>query len=782
VAAAFGLARVQVRARWRALVALGLLIGVVGAAALGALAGARRTATAYERLERVTHIDDVRLLVFAPGLAERAAALPSVERSWIAEFSVGRPDGPDETYFGITSGPPRPPDLFQPILVEGRMFDDDRVEEVVIAEQFAKLSGLGPGDEVPMKMLTAEELGLFDVGFGEPDGPRIALEIVGMIRIPSAEEGFSLLFGTPALARLVEDDLSAGQVAMLRLKDGLSGLDRFRAELRPLAENVTPPPGSEEFEPYEETLPRSSRSSVGAASTVLVAGLMSFAGVVLVVGGFIVIQAVGRYSAQGAQDQLVERALGMTLGERVLARAIPAVLPGLIGAVVAIVGAILTSRYTPIGSVASYEPSPGIELNAALFGLGGAAVLLGSAAVFGFAAFRASRAAPEGAGRSASRIAERIGAMGGSTPLLVGLRFALERGRGRTTVPVRSAFVGATLGIAGLIAVASFAASLDRLESTPERYGWQGHLQIVDLKPEQRSAMRADPRVEEFSVLSTAQAATPDGRLIAITGFEHIRGELAWTMLEGRMPATSEEVAIGPRFAERLGVSVGGVLSFADPASGATVRKAVVGIGLGPIPSNSPFGDHAALTPEGFAGVARTQAFTEGYIRLADGVDEDAFVEELSGTAELTRREPPPEVRNLFGLGRLPDVLAGILALIAVAAIVNALVVGVRRRRRDIAILRSLGFVRTQVVRAVQTSALTMTLTAVVLGTPIGLAIGRAVWRPIARSAFVAGDPAWPGTLMAIVLPGALLVGIAAAAFPALRAARLRPAEILRAE
>ena len=780
--AAFGLARVELRRRWRALVLLGLLIGVIGAAVLGALAGARRTSTAYDRLERATHIDDVRLLVFSPGLAERAATLPSVERSWIANFSVGRPEGPEELYFGIASGPPRPPDLFTPIVVTGRMFRDDRVDEIVVTEQFARQTGLGPGDESTITLLTSEEVSMFDTGFGVPGGPRIRFRIVGTIRLPGAEESFAVFIGSPALSRLVERDFSAGKVAMLRLHDGLAGLDRFRDEVRELATGAKAPPGAEEFEPYEETLPRAARSSVAAASAVLVTGLLAFAGVVLLVGGFIAIQTVARYSAQSGDDQAIERALGMTRAERVAARAIPALLPGAIGALITVAGAIAVSRFTPIGSVDLYEPEPGVEVNVAVLSLGAAVILLGAVALFAVAALRAVRSLEADLGPRTSRIAERVSALGGTAPLVVGLRFALERGRGRTAVPVRSAFVGATLGIAGLIGVASFGASLDRLASTPARYGWRGHLQIIDLKPEQRSAMIADTRIVEFTALSTAQAVMPDGRPVAVSGFENVRGRLAWTMLVGRMPVTREEVAVGPRLAERLGLSLGDVMEFDEPSSGATLRKAVVGIGIGPSASNAPFADHAALTPEGFAGVARTQAFTEGYMRLADGVDEDAFVEELSGTAELTRREPPPEVRNLFGLGRLPDVLAGILALIAVAATVNALVVGVRRRRRDIAVLRSIGFVRAQVIRAVQTSALTITLTAVVLGTPIGLAVGRTVWRPIARSAFVAGDPAWPGKLLAIIVPGALLVGLAASAYPAIRAARMRPAEILRAE
>jgi ABC-type lipoprotein release transport system permease subunit len=402
--------------------------------------------------------------------------------------------------------------------------------------------------------------------------------------------------------------------------------------------------------------------------------------------------------------------------------------------------------------------------------------------VFAFAAARAIRIATADPGRSPSKIAERLGALGAATSLVVGLRFALERGRGRTSVPVRSAFIGATLGIAGLIGVASFATSLERLGDSPERYGWQGHLQIIDLKAEQREAMIADRRVDEFTVTSTASAALPDGRLISISGFENVRGRLGLTMFEGRMPVTREEVAIGPRLAERLGLAVGDPMEFSDPRSSTTIRKAVVGIGIGPIASNSPFGDQAVLTPEGFATVARTQAFTEGYLRLARGVNEAAFADELSADAEIARREPPPEVRNLTGLGRLPDILSGVLSVIAVAAIVNALVVGVLRRRRDIAILRSLGFVRSQVSRAVQTGALTMSFVSVALGVPIGLALGRSLWSPVARSAFVAGDTALPGQILALVAPAALVVGLAASALPAIRAARIEPAQILRTE
>lgn len=779
--ASLGLARVELRARWRSLVALGLLFGLVGGALLGSLGAARRTATAYDRLERATNIDDVRLLVFAPTLAEKAAALPAVERSWIASFAVGRPVSGPELYLGVVAGPPRPSDLFTPILVAGRMFRADRVEEVVVTEVFARLADIGVGDQFPMRLLTTEEVSAFDVGFGQPDGPLIPFRVVGSVRIPNAEESFAVFIGSPALARVIEGGLTGATVDFLKLRNGIDDLDEFRAQLAPLAASAPIPKGAEEFEPFEETLPRSARSSVTAASRVLVTGLLSFAGVVLLVGGFVAVQAVARYAARSGADQLIERALGITRKERVVARVVPAIVPAFIGAALSIAASVAISPRTPIGSIAAYEPHPGLELNAVVMGAGGFGVAAAVVAMFGVIASRAIHVGADDRQRNPSAIAERVSTLGASAPRVVGLRFAFERGRGRTAVPVRSALIGATLGIAGVIAVASFGASLDRLVSTPARYGWQGDLLVVDLRPEARAALLADDRVADLATTSLAQGGLANGSRISMTGFETLRGSLGWQMLEGRMPATSEEVALGPKLAGRLGLEVGDVLDTTAPEGG-PARKTVVGLGLGPVGTNGAFADQAVLTPEGFASVARTQPFVDGYIRLADGVELGAFADELGASAELQLREPPAEVRNLSGLGRLPDVLTAVLAFIAIAAIANALVVGVRRRRRDIAILRGLGFVGAEVARAVRTSSLAMAITSLLVGVPIGLVVGRAVWRVVAHSAYVAGDAAWPGTVLWLVSPAVVMVALAASALPAVRAARLRPAELLRTE
>src|SRR5207342_1159021 len=54
---------------------------------------------------------------------------------------------------------------------------------------------------------------------------------------------------------------------------------------------------------------------------------------------------------------------------------------------------------------------------------------------------------------------------------LIGVRYALERGRGRQPVPVGTALLGMVLAVAALCATAVFGASLTRLVSSPALYG-----------------------------------------------------------------------------------------------------------------------------------------------------------------------------------------------------------------------------------------------------------------------------------------------------------------------
>ena len=129
-----------------------------------------------------------------------------------------------------------------------------------------------------------------------------------------------------------------------------------------------------------------------------------------------------------------------------------------------------------------------------------------------------------------------------------------------------------------------------------------------------------------------------------------------------------------------------------------------------------------------------------------------------------------------------PLLFGGLLALFGVATMVHLLVVSVSRRRGEAGLLKVLGFVRYQVAAVVSWQATVVALVGIVAGVPLGIAAGRAVWRLFATNFGVV-----PLTVVNVLLIATLAVGVLAAAnvlafFPALLAARSRPAQLLRAE
>ena len=119
--------------------------------------------------------------------------------------------------------------------------------------------------------------------------------------------------------------------------------------------------------------------------------------------------------------------------------------------------------------------------------------------------------------------------LGRRAPTLAGLGFALRRPGGRAAVPVRVTALVAVFGIAGVVAVGTFAASLDRLVHTPARYGWVADFATVDAKPHDTAAIAADPRVTAVTVgdggsvridgvVTTGRGAAPGQRPVTDPG------------------------------------------------------------------------------------------------------------------------------------------------------------------------------------------------------------------------------------------------------------------------
>ena len=142
---------------------------------------------------------------------------------------------------------------------------------------------------------------------------------------------------------------------------------------------------------------------------------------------------------------------------------------------------------------------------------------------------------------------------------------------------------------------------------------------------------------------------------------------------------------------------------------------------------------------------------------------------------------PPPEVRDLPGVSGLPLILAFVLMLLASGIIAHTLLTSVRRRRRELAILKTVGFVTRQIRATVAWQATALAGAGLLVGVPLGLLAGRWAWILFAGQVAIVSAPVIsPLTLLAI--PAVLLLANAIAAIPARTAARTQPAVILRTE
>ena len=141
----------------------------------------------------------------------------------------------------------------------------------------------------------------------------------------------------------------------------------------------------------------------------------------------------------------------------------------------------------------------------------------------------------------------------------------------------------------------------------------------------------------------------------------------------------------------------------------------------------------------------------------------------------------PTDLVNFGRVQDLPLLLGTALSLLALVTIVHLLLTSVRRRRRDFAVLRSIGLTRRQVRSAISWQAGTLTAAALGLGIPLGILCGRVAWRLFAGQLGILPVVVLPFILV-LVVPAALLLAVAVAAVPGESAARTRPAEILRSE
>src|ERR1700684_2321720 len=184
-------------------------------------------------------------------------------------------------------------------------------------------------------------------------------------------------------------------------------------------------------------------------------------------------------------------------------------------------------------------------------------------------------------------------------------------------------------------------------------------------------------------------------------------------------------------------------------------------------------------------GVSSTAA-RDNLQRIADDANR-AFAAVPNGggagdTIAVVTVQRPAEIVNYRTIGVTPTLLVSGLALGAVAALALTLAASVRRRRRDLALLKTLGFTQRQLAEAVAWQASVAAITGVVAGVPAGIALGRWLWDLFARDIYAVPEPSVPVLQVVLVALGALVLANLAAAIPGRIAARTSTALVLRAE
>jgi len=154
----------------------------------------------------------------------------------------------------------------------------------------------------------------------------------------------------------------------------------------------------------------------------------------------------------------------------------------------------------------------------------------------------------------------------------------------------------------------------------------------------------------------------------------------------------------------------------------------------------------------------------------------------LADKVDLLPAQRPAEIVNYKSMGAMPAVLAGALAAAAVAALGLTLMASVRRRRRDFALLKTLGFTRRQLAGAVAWQSTVLAAIGLAIGVPLGVVAGRFLWLAFARQLSAVPDPAVPASSIVLAGVTALVLANVVAAFPGRQAARTPQAALLRAE
>lgn len=302
------------------------------------------------------------------------------------------------------------------------------------------------------------------------------------------------------------------------------------------------------------------------------------------------------------------------------------------------------------------------------------------------------------------------------------------------------------------------------------------------------AAAAADPDVT--AVRDTRYAFAASGPATVLT-FTDDAGDASSqpVITDGHLPAAAGEVMLAPTSARLLGARIGSTVRFAGDRGTATLT--VVGLGLLPQTAYNGYDAGAWVTPGAYDQLFAGFLNRAGYLRLRPGTDPLAVIVRLGAATTGVRgadslfpdvAPTPARLAQIRDIRVIPLTLGVFLALLAVGAVGHTLAASVRRRRRDIAVLRALGMTRRQVRAVLLTQGVVIAAIGLGLGVPLGLAGGRVLWRFVADLTPLQYQRPVAGLTVLLVVPVALVVTAALTVWPGRQATRLPVTQVLGAE
>ncbi|WP_030454241.1 FtsX-like permease family protein [Herbidospora cretacea] len=765
--------RLEARRRGRSLLVLALLVAFGTATVLTAVAGARRGGGAVDRLLAVTAPATAVVLPNRAGFDWAALrALPQVEAAttfpgYISTV-VAEDPGDDTPSPFVAADAEAMTTIERPVVLAGRLPDPASAHEAVVTPAYAA-RGFGVGRRVTVLLPTPDDAaaGIGGGRTGPPRGPKVPVTIVGVVRSAwYADEpgGRGHFIPSPGLVAAYPDEiLGPGRQAplngLVRVAEG--GLPALRAWLAGR--------GDVEVADRADELAHVRQVIGFETGCLLVFAVAAFLTAVVLAG-----QAVFRYATASAADLRPLTLVGMTRRQAATATAAAVLPPAFLGAGAGVLGAVLASAWLPYGTAALYEPSPGVDADLTVLLLGWpAAVVLVTAGAAVTALLPRARPAPR---RSAlTRPALPV-------PVTTGLRFALEPGNG-------VALAGAVTGVLGVVAAAVFAAGVADAAARPERFGQHYALMVV-FGFDGRASTPARPAVESIAalpgvagVLDLRIASGRSGQVSVVAHtYDPVGAPVPLVLTEGAEPGSGHDVVLALTTARELGAGVGDRIPLTGEAGTREMR--VSGLGFAVESTTTGYDTGAWITPAAYDAIFTGFKEHGGLVLLDPGGDPSAVAARITagsgGRLLVFPPFTPPQRAEIRNVAVLPVALGGFLTVLALGATAHALSAAVRRRARELAVLRALGLTPGQTRGVVVVQGVVTAVIGLVTGVPLGLALGRVLWRMAAGIMPLQYVP--PAAPLVWLGPVALLAVVALALAPGRRAARIPLGAALRAE